>query len=226
MIDKDVERVAFAWTPGHGAYKHYPPYVNITGNRIAVRGPELCNNGCYEPGPYAAIELSPEAFVELRAAIAKVDAECRNCLGEQWVCENHLDMAWPTICECGAGAPCPICRPDMANAAYESAVGERVGELEAEVGRLTDALKEIDGLQGEINPSNYDHDDACELNAQFCYAQTIARAALTSTDVVTDAAKLGTVSLTSFDGHCVRIDFPNREDAERMYAVLTEQESK
>jgi hypothetical protein len=106
-------------------------------------------------------------------------------------------------------------------AAYESAVGERVGELEAEVGRLTDALKEIDGLQGEINPSNYDHDDACELNAQFCYAQTIARAALTSTDVVTDAAKLGTVSLTSFDGHCVRIDFPNREDAERMYAALT-----
>jgi hypothetical protein len=106
-------------------------------------------------------------------------------------------------------------------AAYEAAVGERVGELEAEVGRLTDALKEIDGLQGEINPSNYDHDDACELNAQFCYAQTIARAALTSTDVVTDAAKLGTVSLTSFDGHCVRIDFPNREDAERMYAALT-----
>jgi hypothetical protein len=48
-----------------------------------------------------------------------------------------------------------------------------------------------------------------------------ARAALTSTDAVTDIAKLGTVSLTSFDGHCVRIDFPNREDAERMYAVLT-----
>jgi hypothetical protein len=38
---------------------------------------------------------------------------------------------------------------------------------------------------------------------------------------VTDIAKLGTVSLTSLDGHCVRIDFPNREDAERMYAVLT-----
>jgi hypothetical protein len=48
------------------------------------------------------------------------------------------------------------------------------------------------------------------------------RAALTSTDAVTEIAKLGTVSLTSFDGHCVRIDFPNREDAERMYAALTE----
>jgi hypothetical protein len=38
---------------------------------------------------------------------------------------------------------------------------------------------------------------------------------------VTDIAKLGTVSLTSIDGHCVRIDFPNREDAERMYAALS-----
>jgi hypothetical protein len=38
---------------------------------------------------------------------------------------------------------------------------------------------------------------------------------------IAEIAKLGTVSLTSFDGHCVRIDFPNREDAERMYAVLT-----
>ena len=49
-----------------------------------------------------------------------------------------------------------------------------------------------------------------------------ARAACAAYEsAVTDAAKLGTVSLTSFDGHCVRIDFPNREDAERMYAVLT-----
>jgi hypothetical protein len=38
---------------------------------------------------------------------------------------------------------------------------------------------------------------------------------------IAEIAKLGTVSLTSFDGHCVRIDFPRREDAERMYAVLT-----
>jgi hypothetical protein len=46
-------------------------------------------------------------------------------------------------------------------------------------------------------------------------------ATFTSTYAVADIAKLGTVSLTSFDDHCVRIDFPNREDAERMYAVLT-----
>jgi hypothetical protein len=30
----------------------------------------------------------------------------------------------------------------------------------------------------------------------------------------------GVISLTSFDGHCVRIDFPNREEAEEMFELL------
>lgn len=45
---------------------------------------------------------------------------CPNCKGELWVCENHSDKAWPDECECGAGAPCPLCNacdggeaPDM-----------------------------------------------------------------------------------------------------------------
>jgi hypothetical protein len=54
----------------------------------------------------------------------------------------------------------------------------RIAELEAEVERLREALEEIMGLPGEINPSNYDHDDVCELNRQFCYGYAIARAAL------------------------------------------------
>lgn len=45
---------------------------------------------------------------------------------------------------------------------------------------LVGALREISDLHGEINPSNYDHDDACELNRQFVYAITIADAALQS----------------------------------------------
>lgn len=49
---------------------------------------------------------------------------------------------------------------------------------EAEIERLRSALREISDLTGEINPSNYDHDDACELNRQFCYAITVADAAL------------------------------------------------
>lgn len=43
---------------------------------------------------------------------------------------------------------------------------------------LREALCEILDLPGEINPSNYDHDDACELNRQFCYGAQIARQAL------------------------------------------------
>lgn len=48
----------------------------------------------------------------------------------------------------------------------------------AEIERLRSALREIRDLHGEINPSNYDHDDACELNRQFVYALTIADQAL------------------------------------------------
>lgn len=44
--------------------------------------------------------------------------------------------------------------------------------------KLREALKEITELHGEINPCNYDHDDACELNRQFCYALTVADQAL------------------------------------------------
>lgn len=43
---------------------------------------------------------------------------------------------------------------------------------------LLAALREIADLPGEINPSNYDHDDACELNRQFCYAITVAADAI------------------------------------------------
>jgi hypothetical protein len=35
-------------------------------------------------------------------------ARCENC---RWVCENHPDRPWEgkRACQCGAGAPCPIC---------------------------------------------------------------------------------------------------------------------
>lgn len=44
-------------------------------------------------------------------------ADCRNCAGEGWVCENHLDMPWQggdQTCCGGAGAPCPVCNGRMA----------------------------------------------------------------------------------------------------------------
>lgn len=66
----------------------------------------------------------------------------------------------------------------MQNEPPAEMVEVKATELREEIVRLQDALKEIRDLPGEINPSNYDHDDACELNRQFCYAITIADAAL------------------------------------------------
>jgi hypothetical protein len=47
-------------------------------------------------------------------------AKCRNCGALELVCENHRDKPWRAGigCECGAGAPCPVCQPDRAAAGY------------------------------------------------------------------------------------------------------------
>ncbi|WP_064742417.1 hypothetical protein [Bradyrhizobium sp. ORS 375] len=37
---------------------------------------------------------------------------CLRCDDARWVCENHPDRPWTDSlrgCQCGAGAPCPIC---------------------------------------------------------------------------------------------------------------------
>ena len=54
-----------------------------------------------------------------------------------------------------------------------------VREREAEIERLREALREIDNLIcWEINPTNYDHDDVCRMNAEWCEIGDVARAAL------------------------------------------------
>lgn len=54
---------------------------------------------------------------------------CRNCAGEGWVCENHEDRPWNGAaefgCECGAGAPCPVCNRELACAPYAATASER-----------------------------------------------------------------------------------------------------
>ena len=60
---------SFAWTPGAGAYKHYPQYVNLTGNKLTVRGPEYCTGGHYHMGPTVSIELPDGVLSELAAAL-------------------------------------------------------------------------------------------------------------------------------------------------------------
>lgn len=59
---------------------------------------------------------------------------CTNCNDEGWVCENHETLAWPTSCECGAGAPCPVCNREMACAPFyhaaETQIADWLGGLE------------------------------------------------------------------------------------------------
>ena len=57
-------------------------------------------------------------------------------------------------------------------------LADRLQALSAEVEMYRAALAEISDLPGEINPSNYDHDDACYLNTQFVDALNIATQAL------------------------------------------------
>jgi hypothetical protein len=62
-------KVSFAWTATEN-YKHYPPYVNLTRNRLAVRGLEKVDrNGNPQPGEYVTVELPPDAISDLRAAL-------------------------------------------------------------------------------------------------------------------------------------------------------------
>lgn len=54
-----------------------------------------------------------------------------------------------------------------------------ITRLRAANAELVAALKEIAELPGELNPSNYTHDDVCACNNAFIETWVIARAALT-----------------------------------------------
>ena len=51
---------------------------------------------------------------------------CPTCSGEFWVCENHADRGWPSVCECGAGMPCPTCNPETPGVMPLDETGERI----------------------------------------------------------------------------------------------------
>lgn len=70
----------------------------------------------------------------------------------------------------------------VANARLIAAAPDMAAEitsLRAEVERLRAALGQIAELQGELNPSNYTHDDVVMLNNAFGETWQIATAALT-----------------------------------------------
>ena len=95
---------------------------------------------------------------------------------------EHAMKVWEEAYSAGNLVTCDGYYEFDLDAAAAVIAADRAG-LVAEIERLREALEEIMGLPGEINPSNYDHDDVCELNRQFCYGYAIARAALGSAKV-------------------------------------------
>lgn len=59
----------FAWTPGAETYKFYPQYVNLTGNRLTVRGPEDTTGEHPSVGKTIEIDMPDEQLLLLAAAI-------------------------------------------------------------------------------------------------------------------------------------------------------------
>jgi hypothetical protein len=52
---------------------------------------------------------------------------CPRCKGAMLVCEWHPDKPWtPEGCECGAGMPCLVCRPQRSALGSDEAVAEAV----------------------------------------------------------------------------------------------------
>jgi hypothetical protein len=92
-------------------------------------------------------------------------AECRNCGGIEWVCENHADRPWggasnrDDACACGAGMPCGACNLRMASAAYSEpwrALADRAIDL------VEDAVKDTHWGQPTFGP-----DYGEELRAEY-----------------------------------------------------------
>jgi hypothetical protein len=52
---------------------------------------------------------------------------CPHCKGAVLVCEWHPDKPWtPESCECGAGMPYPVCRPERRALESDEAVADAV----------------------------------------------------------------------------------------------------
>jgi len=121
MTDTLTPEISFAWTPGLGSYKAYPPYVNLTGNRLTVRGTEqrvktgVDVGGYWKQGETVSIDLPPEVLDDLRNALAMnvartiddaPDALCQycGCLVSANGNSHALDCVRPTA---------PDARPDV-----------------------------------------------------------------------------------------------------------------
>jgi hypothetical protein len=81
---------------------------------------------------------------------------CGNCPGIERVCENHPDLSWNANlgCECGAGAPCPVCQPSLATAGYTMRIVQWL-EAEAEIASPPAARHILRDIAKRIEAAEY-----------------------------------------------------------------------
>jgi hypothetical protein len=113
----------------------------------------------------------------------KVGADCSNCDGSGWVCENHPDRPWEHLaapgegCGCGAGQPCGVCNLQMASAGFVEPWRKLANDL-------ADCLAETrDRLAGVV--SQFDHAGCtCTVPSDDCCSYAAADAAISRADAL------------------------------------------
>ena len=87
---------------------------------------------------------------------------------------------WP----CGSHAPIGVGGCIVTECANRKPTsGEQIATLKAQRDELLELLKWSDDKLGpEINPSNYDHQDVCELNANMVEVSLAIRAAIANAE--------------------------------------------
>src|SRR5690349_6179102 len=124
IMTNPIPPASFAWTATEG-YRLYPPYANLTGNRLIARGPERFDGQFHHPGDRIEIELPDEAIAELRRSleppmrderIAELIAEgdgfwrpCSGCQESSDGCVSVIDYPYSPVFQCQPGGGCGEC---------------------------------------------------------------------------------------------------------------------
>ncbi len=157
--------------------KHSSPYTDEYSVKCGEQG--CCEvNEEYEDEAANAWNMRANTPTQQESELAEVRAE-RDAL-----LQKPIDLAKMDSIDDDNGTPDKM----IAYYWHQQAQDARAksAQQESEIERLREALSAIMDVGGEINPSNYNHEDVCSLNNAFIGQFQIARAALSTT---TDAPK-------------------------------------
>jgi hypothetical protein len=160
---------------------------NVRKTELYQRGDTVLiwvNEGDLYPGPFVAEASRPpvqtDGLVKLAAYLRRQGEQCNRQQPVVPVAGSELLKAADALASLVPEAT----RDDAPDEI--TALRTTLAALQRSNAEKDEALREIENLPGEINPSNYDHDDVCELNRQFCHAVTIARKALSHSSETDD----------------------------------------